>query len=118
MPSLRGSLQVIDTTTNQNVATMRGYMFGVHAAAFSPDGQRIVTGGTQIEAIALWDLQSSERVLTLAASASSLPATSFSPDGNVIVGRGTLTGRAFFWRAPSWAEIEKAEAVERAGEGR
>lgn len=116
VPSLRSSLQIIDTTTNQNVATMRGYMFGVHAAAFSPDGQRIVTSGTETEAITLWDRQSHERVLTLAASASSLPATSFSPDGNVIVGRGTLTGRVFFWRAPSWAEIEQAEAAERAGE--
>jgi len=119
VPSLRSSLQIIDTTTNQNVATMRGYMFGVHSAAFFPDGQRIVTGGTEIEAITLWDRKSHERVLTLAARASSLPATSFSPDGNVLVGESRLGGGSvFFWRAPSWAEIEKAEAAERAGAGK
>jgi hypothetical protein len=32
----------------------------------------------------------------------------FSPDGNTLVAT-CLTGVAYFWRAPSWEEIEAAE---------
>jgi hypothetical protein len=40
--------------------------------------------------------------------------TAFSPDGNVLVGRtgtGAESGNVHFWRAPTWVEIEKAEAT-------
>jgi WD40 repeat protein len=121
VPSLQSSLRIFDVTANREVAALGGYMFGVHAAAISPDGSRFVSGGTGVEAVALWDAQSHERLLTLAAKTNALSPVEFSPDGNVLLGGdtngsgNTVASRLFFWRAPSWAEIEQAEAAERAG---
>ena len=113
VPSLRSSVRIFDVTANREVAVLSGYMFGVHAAAFAPDGKRVVSGGTGFEAIALWDPQSHERVLTLPARQTLAPVE-FSPDGNVLVGQqGANT--LHFWRAPSWAEIEAAEKAEKKG---
>ena len=110
VPSLRSSVRIFDVTANREVAVLSGYMFGVHAAAFAPDGKRVVSGGTGFEAIALWDPQSQERVLTLPAKATVLAPVEFSADGNVLVGQSANT--LHFWRAPSWAEIEAADKLE------
>jgi WD40 repeat protein len=116
VPSLRSNVRIFDVVANREVAALRGYMFGVHAATFSPDGNRVVSGGSGVEAIALWDPQSHERLLTLPARANILAPVAFSPDGNVLVGQaGNFAGvgpytELHFWRAPSWAEIETAEA--------
>ena len=124
VPSLRSSLRIFDVTANREVATLGGYMFGVHAATFSPDGKRFVSGGTGVEAVALWDVQSHERLLTLAAKTNTLAPVEFSPDGNVLVGDNSIFAGAsvarilHFWRAPTWAEIGPAVAAERAGAGR
>ena len=58
-----------------------------------------------------------ERLLTLAAPIGAISSVAFSPDGNVLAGQGFTgaTGTLYFWRAPTWAEIEQAEAAERAG---
>ena len=80
--------------------------------AFSPDGLRLATGGTGPEAITLWDTQGRERLLTLEAPASVMSTTAFSPDGNVLASQSGSGGNArviYFWRAPSWTEIEAAE---------
>ena len=51
-------------------------------------------------------------VLTLSAEGSIFSSTQFSPDGNTI---GTMAGGILnLWRAPSWDEINAAEAKERA----
>ena len=114
VPSYRSNVRIFDVTANHEVAALRGYMYGVHSAAFSPDGGRVVSGGTWSEAIAVWDTLSHERLLTLPASSWILAPVAFSPDGNVLVGHGVLaTGTdsrsLHFWRAPSWAEIEAAD---------
>lgn len=122
VPSLQSSLRIVDVTANREVAALGGYMFGVHSANISPDGKRFVSGGTGVEALVLWDAQSHERLLTLAAKTNSLFPVEFSPDGNVLLGRNsagggttgtTVASTLFFWRAPSWAEIEQAAAAER-----
>jgi WD40 repeat protein len=84
----------------------------VGAPAFSPDGRRLATGGTASESMTVWDFEGRERLLTLGSDAS-LGGTIISPDGNVLAGARFDFGDAgslYFWRAPSFAEIEKAEA--------
>ncbi len=118
VPNLNGYVELFDGSTLRPGAVLAGYMHGVHSLGFSADGSRLVTGGTATEAITIWDLLSRERLLTLPAREDQLVRTEFSPDGNVLVaqcGRGTNPGALYFWRAPSWAEIEQAEAAERAG---
>jgi WD40 repeat protein len=92
--------------------TLSGYMHGVHSATFSPDGHRLATGGTAIEAVTLWDIHSQERLLTLYAKEEQLSSTAFSSSGNLLAGQssvGDTAGAVHFWRAPSWEEIEAAE---------
>jgi WD40 repeat protein len=77
---------------------------------FSPDGTRLVTGnGAGVEALKLWDTDSWQDVITLQGSGSVFYEPAFSPDGNS-VGALSEAGILHVWRAPSWAEIEKAEA--------
>jgi len=116
MPTVSGILRVFDGDTFKELAPLSGYMHGVHSLAFSPDGHRLATGGTTMEAITLWDFQSRERLLTLAAREDALIPTAFSPDGNVLAGesgQGNTAGTLHFWRAPSWAEIAAAEKKDR-----
>ena len=81
--------------------------------AFSPDGKRQATGtGAAEAALHLFDVASWQDVLTLSAEGSIFGSTQFSPDGNMI---GTMAGGILkLWRAPSWAEINAAEAKEKA----
>jgi WD40 repeat protein len=113
VPSEEGFVQLFDPIANQVKATLRGFMFGAHSAAFSPDGSRLVIGSTGSEAVTIWDRHSHERLLTLSAFASTLIPIGFSPDGNVLIGRtytGADGGMLYFWRAPTWDEIGKAES--------
>jgi WD40 repeat protein len=106
-----GLVQVIGVEPLRSVATLSGFIAGMHSATFSPDGRRLATGSGSSEAMMLWDVDGYERLLTLPASGSLFTLAAFSPDGNVLAARSGL-GRQntlHFWRAPSWEEIEAAE---------
>jgi WD40 repeat protein len=107
--SLVGEVRVFDATTLLETAKLRGFMFGAHSVGFTPDGQRLVTGGTAQESITIWDHGNFERLLTFPTTDSGFGFTGFSPDGNVLVGLSG-TGNIFFWRAPTFEEIAQAEA--------
>jgi WD40 repeat protein len=112
--SLLGYARVWRTATWREEATLRGYLNGVESVAFSPDGQRLATGGSNPDpTVKLWDVDSWQDLLTLEAPGDQANATAFSPDGNAI---GTLggDGSLHVWQAPSWAEIDAAEAQEKA----
>ena len=99
------------------VATLRGYLLGARSVAFSGDGKRLATGGGR-EAVKLWDTESWQDVITLEGQGTAFDSTTFSPDGNVI---GTMNGTSApgivqLWRAPSWAEVNAAEAAEKQGQ--
>jgi WD40 repeat protein len=86
------------------------FKLATHSVVFSPDGTRLVTGnGAGVEALKLWDTDSWQDVITLQGSGSVFYEPAFSPDGNS-VGALSEAGILHVWRAPSWAEIEKAEA--------
>ncbi len=111
--SALGYARVWDTATWREEATLRGFLNAVDSAAFSPDGQRLATGGSNPnDTVKLWDTDSWQELLTLEGAGSQFSLTAFSPDGNAI---GTLSvdGILNLWRAPSWAEIHAAEAKEK-----
>jgi WD40 repeat protein len=104
--------RVWDAKTWKEVATLRGFLLGTHSVAFSPDGTRLVTGnGAGVEALKLWDTDSWQDVITLQGSGSVFYEPLFSTDGNS-VGALNDAGILHVWRAPSWAEINAAEAKE------
>jgi WD40 repeat protein len=109
-----GYARVWDTATWQEQATLHGFLEGVISAVFSPDGQRLATGSSKPdEALKLWDVASWQELLTLEGAGSLFYLTAFSPDGNT-VGALSSDGILNVWRAPSWAEINAAEAKEKA----
>jgi WD40 repeat protein len=106
--SVHGYIQVLDTASWREVATLRGFFWRFRSMAFSPDGKRLVTASSGGQAVQLWDTESWQDVLTIEGQGASHNSTAVSPDGNTI---GTLdaTGVLQIWRAPSWAEINAAE---------
>jgi WD40 repeat protein len=108
-----GFAKLFDLDAPRELATLHGFLMGVHSAAFSPDGTRLAFGGDGTEAVKLWDVASLEEVVTLGAQGSVFLSTKFSPDGNVL-GSLNFSGVLCLWRAPSWDEINTAEAKEKA----
>jgi WD40 repeat protein len=109
-----GYARVWQTADWREAATLRGFQLGAHSVVFSPNGERLaITAGAGDAALHLWDVASWQDVLTLNAEGSIFQSTQFSPDGNTI---GTTSNDGFLnvWRAPSWDEINAAEAKEKA----
>ncbi len=105
-----GYARVWDTATWREEATLRGFLNAVCSVVFSPDGKRLATGGTNPDdTVKLWDVATWQELLTLKGVGSQFSPTAFSPDGDAI---GTLSedGILNLWRAPSWDEINAAEA--------
>ena len=105
-----GYARVWDTATWGKQATLRGYIRGVFAVHFSPDGRRLATSGTNPDLLLkLWDVDSWQEVFSLAGTGN---RAQFSTDGNTL-GAINDDGTLHLWRAPSWAEINAAEAQEK-----
>jgi WD40 repeat protein len=98
-----------DVATGRVVATVRGNVRAVHGVAFSPDGQRLISGGEDAaDVVRLMDLGSKRYVATLPGEPDDYWFLEMSADGSTLVAVG-MKGTALLWRAPSWAEIEAAE---------
>jgi WD40 repeat protein len=100
--SLVGELeiQVVDhaksvedaSSSGQEMRTISGHSGGVLSVAFSPDGKRIVSGGSD-EArksgeVKVWDANTAKEILTLKGHSKFVSSVGFSPDGRRIVGGG------------------------------
>ena len=70
------------------------------------------TGGKEM--LRIYDTESLQEVLTLEAPGYAALDISFSPDGNVL-GWLTHENHLCLARAPSWEEIQAAEAKDKAG---
>ncbi len=67
-----------------DLMTLKGHTDTVPAAAFSPDGRRIVTGGADKTA-KVWDSQTGKYLLTLKGHTDRVSSAAFSPDGQRVV---------------------------------
>jgi WD40 repeat protein/class 3 adenylate cyclase len=89
--------------THLALKTLRGHLRPVTSVAFSPDGQRIVTGSSDNTA-KVWEAASGRELLTLKGHTALIWSVAFSPDGQRIV-TGSLDQTAKVWEAASGREL-------------
>jgi len=109
-----GCFQVWDTSSwREVVSKLHGSLLSVSAMDFSPDSKRLITGGIGERALHLWDTESWQQLqlLTIESQGGTCEEVAFSSDGNTIAALDA-TGILQLLRAPSWAEINAAEAKE------
>src|SRR5262249_25357607 len=61
-----GVVQLWDPDEGTQLATLTGHTGDVFTLAFSPDGERLLSGGGEVK---IWDVASEQEILTLAVSA-------------------------------------------------
>ncbi len=106
-----GLVSLWDVPSRKMVDVLRGHLLGVHAVAFSSDGQRLASGSKGEEAVKLWDIALRHEVATLTGQGMLSSNLKFSADGTLL-GAVNLKGKAHIWRAPSLRDIEQAEKGE------
>jgi WD40 repeat protein len=81
-----GTIQLLNLATGQ-ATTLTGHTSGIEAAAFSPDGRTLATGGTDTT-IRVWDLAAG-RSTTLTPHGGYVVSVAFSLDGRTLATAGT-----------------------------
>jgi WD40 repeat protein/serine/threonine protein kinase len=106
------TLVVWDALTGQPAHTLEGHSATVTSLAFSPDGQRILSG-SEDSTLKLWDVETGEETLTLKGHTAGVESVAWSPDGRRIVSSGN-DGTIRLWDAS--AGQAKPIAETRAGQ--
>ena len=89
--------------THLESRTLRGHLGTVFSVAFSPDGQRIVTGSRD-QTAKVWEAATGKELLTLKGQRGDIESVAFSPDGQRIV-TGSSDQTAKVWEAASGKEL-------------
>ena len=86
-PSGSGEVKVWDAETGRELLTLQGHTSDVWNVAFSPDGQRLASGGLFDPTVRVWDAQTGQQLLVLKGRGRYL---AFSRDGHWLVADGQL----------------------------
>jgi WD40 repeat protein len=110
--AISGEARVWEVNSGRELAALSLHANGVISVTFSPDGQRLVTGGEvgmRLQpALVVWDYTIQRQLISLQSDGGFKGWTQFSPDGNTLLGL-SWPGVADLYRAPSWEEIEAKE---------
>ena len=93
-----------DTSVGRPVRTLRGHQKAVVAAAFDPEGKRLLTGSADMTAI-LWDPITGTALRTYQGHTGAVSSVAFSPDGKQIL-TGSADRTAMVWKIDSSEQIQ------------
>jgi WD40 repeat protein len=103
-------VEIWNLQRSERMTSLRSHASVPVCVAFSPDGRRLCSSTIGHESIRLWDTTSWEETANLNIDGGAVvPAVRFLPDGNTLVAIDR-SQRIHMWRAPSWEEIDAAEA--------
>ena len=97
--SLDHTVKLWNYQTGKCVETLKGHDQGVWAAAFTPDGRQLVSGGID-QTVRIWNVHTGECVRVLLGHQSSVWSATISPDGQYIAS-GSQTGVIKIWHLSS-----------------
>jgi WD40 repeat protein/tRNA A-37 threonylcarbamoyl transferase component Bud32 len=82
LPSPRGHhpIKLWDSSTGQELLSLKGHAYRLSSMAFSPDGQRLASGGFD-QTVKLWDGSTGQELRTFEGHEGLVTAVAFSPDG-------------------------------------
>ncbi len=97
-----GMVKIWEVESGQERPNLTGH--GAQCVTFSPDGQRLATGGAD-QAVKIWDIASGQEILTLRGHTDYVQGVAFTPDGHRLVSGGDRTAR--IWDGRPWRDGEK-----------
>src|SRR5262249_2999164 len=78
-----GQVQLWDVGSFKKVHTLRGHTHPVKSVLFSPDGERLISAGQDLQ-VKVWDVSTGREVLTFRGSQYSVYHMAFAPDGSAL----------------------------------
>jgi len=100
-----GDIRLHDVASGQVLGLLRGHEDVVNALAFSPDGQRLVSGSADQTAI-VWEVASRRALQRLEGHTDTIYAVGFTPDGKRVV-TGSFDHDLRLWAADSGKRIAR-----------
>ncbi len=107
-----GYARFYDRRTFNPIATLGDGSGPVYSIGFLEGGDRLILGGGGGEpSLSIWDLATQLELVRL--KAEGIAVFEISTDGNVLIAETSPNSKdkLYLWRAPSWEEIERAEAA-------
>jgi WD40 repeat protein len=86
------------------VLSQRGHNGGITGLAFSPDGQRLASGGKD-RMVKVWDLTTGKKIHELIGFREGVETVAFSPDGRRLAAGEWGSGMIRIWDVQTWQEL-------------
>jgi WD40 repeat protein/serine/threonine protein kinase len=95
-----GTVRLWDIRAGKEVRRFEGHSGPVGGVAFSPDGQRALSGGAKDKTMRLWDVKTGKELHQFTRHKTGVQGVAFSPDGRFAVSGGGADNTARLWRLP------------------
>ena len=92
-------MRLWDAASGALIREFKGHSFSVSSVAFSPDGQRVLSGSTD-KSVRLWDAASGALIREFKGHSDTVNSVAFSPDGQRVLS-GSYDNSVRLWDAAS-----------------